>query len=189
MTSDPGEPAPTPAAPARFGVLFVCLGNICRSPTAEGVFRRDVARAGLGDVVRIDSAGTGAWHVGHPPDARSQAAALRRGVDLSGQRARQVSRGDFLEFDLIVPMDRSNSARLEQLRPSLVAGERRLAEVRLMLAFSERLVAAGIDEVPDPYDGGPEGFDRVFDLIEEASAGLLARLRSRIVESSGGSGR
>ena len=177
MTSDPAREAP--GASDRVSVLFVCLGNICRSPTAEGIFRRDVEVAGLADRVRIDSAGTGSWHAGQPPDERSLRTALRRGVDIGAQRARQASRGDFFDFDLLVAMDRSNRQRLEQIRPTLFAGKAAMAEVRLMLEFAPRL------DVPDPYDGGPEGFERVFDMIEEASAGLLNHVRARLAPRGG----
>lgn len=183
MTPDPArEPS---GAPDRMGILFVCLGNICRSPTAEGIFRRDVELAGLADRVRIDSAGTGAWHAGQPPDERSRRESLRRGIDIGAQRARQASRGDFFDFDLLIAMDRSNRHRLEQIRPTLFAGKAALAEVRLMLEFAPRLRSQGVLDVPDPYDGGPEGFERVFDMIEEASAGLLDHVRARLATPGG----
>lgn len=183
MTPEPERQAPHRVD--RVGVLFVCLGNICRSPTAEGIFRRDVELAGLADRVRIDSAGTGAWHAGQPPDQRSQRESLRRGVDISAQRARQASRGDFFDFDLLIAMDRSNRQRLEQIRPTLFAGKAAMAEVRLMLEFAPRLRSEGVLDVPDPYDGGPEGFERVFEMIEEASAGLLDHVRARLAPPGG----
>ncbi len=150
-------------------VLFVCLGNICRSPSAEGVFRALVEAEGLGDAIGVDSAGTGAWHIGEPPDRRAQAAAKRRGVDLSGQRARQAGAGDFKRFDLIVAMDRDNHGNLSALCPP--GQDHRL---RLFLDFAP---GSDISDVPDPYYGGEGGFDTVLDLIEDASQGLLAHIR------------
>ncbi|MEO5335778.1 MAG: low molecular weight phosphotyrosine protein phosphatase [Magnetospirillum sp. WYHS-4] len=150
-------------------VLFVCLGNICRSPTAEGVFRALVEKEGLAGHIHVDSAGTGAYHVGEPPDARSQAAAARRGVDLSPLRARQAVREDFHRFDYVLAMDRDNLRNLQALCPK--GEEHRL---RLFLDFAPQ---AGRREVPDPYYGGPQGFDTVLDLAEAASRGLLAHIR------------
>ncbi|MEK9725874.1 MAG: low molecular weight protein-tyrosine-phosphatase [Rhodospirillaceae bacterium] len=150
-------------------VLFVCLGNICRSPTAEGVFRGLVAEAGLSDRIEIDSAGTGAWHVGDPPDPRAQAAAKARGYDLSAQRARKVSDTDFDGFDYVIGMDRRNHADL-----SMAAGQAHRGKIRLFLEFAPEL---GETEVPDPYYGGGDGFDHVLDLVEAASRGLLADIR------------
>lgn len=154
------------------GVLFVCLGNICRSPTAEAVFRRQVADAGLAGRVRIDSAGTGAWHVGKAPDVRAQAAARQRGYDLSALRARQVHAGDFNDFDYLLAMDRDNLAVLQRMAP---AGAR--ARLALTLDFAP---TAALSEVPDPYYGGPEGFAQVLDLLEAAGTGLLEELRGRL---------
>ncbi len=150
-------------------VLFVCMGNICRSPTAEGVFRDLAIRSGLGDVLRVDSAGTGDWHLGAPPDRRAVAAARRRGYDLSALRARRVEPVDFARFGWILAMDRQNLKALEALRPPEYPGH-----VGLLLAVAPEL---GIDEVPDPYYGGPEGFEHVLDLVEQASTVLLARVR------------
>jgi len=149
-------------------VLFVCMGNICRSPTAEGVARRLVEREGLGDCVAIDSAGTHAYHVGEPPDRRARQAAARRGYDLSAIRARQVEAADFLRFELILAMDRANLAALEELCP-----EGQKHKLRLFLSYARR---AREDEVPDPYYGGGSGFERVLDLIEDAAEGLVAVL-------------
>jgi protein-tyrosine phosphatase len=149
-------------------VLFVCMGNICRSPTAEGVFRRIVEQAGLASDVDIDSAGTHAYHVNEPADRRAAAAAERRGYSLEGIRARRVSAADFERFDYIVAMDRDN---LDMLRQQ--AGEEHTAKLYLFLEFA----AAAEDEVPDPYYGGTAGFERVLDLVEEASRGLLETLR------------
>jgi protein-tyrosine phosphatase len=149
-------------------LLFVCLGNICRSPMAEGVFRRVAAEEGVLDLFEIDSAGLGDWHVGQAPDTRAQAAARRRGMDISGQSARQVSRADYERFDLLLAMDSSNFEELTQLAPQSAR-----AKVRRFLDFAPH---AGTNDVPDPFYGGKEGFDHALDLIEEASRGLLAEL-------------
>lgn len=156
------EPGPCAA------VLFVCLGNICRSPTAEAVFRERAARAGLGDRILVDSAGTGSWHVGHPPDRRAIAHAARRGYDLSPLRARQVTREDFRRFGWILAMDEDNLRDVAALRPDAFAGH-----LGLVLDFAPSL---GVRKVPDPYYGGVDGFERVLDLLEEASEGLLAEV-------------
>ncbi len=145
-------------------ILFVCLGNICRSPMAEGVVRAELARRGLLDRVELDSAGTGDWHVGEPPDPRARQAAAARGVDISGLRGRQVSPADFSRFDLILAMDRDNYADLLAL-----AGDAHAHKVRLFLEFARD---GNGDEVPDPYFGGPEGFEHVLDLLQDAAAGL-----------------
>jgi protein-tyrosine phosphatase len=146
-------------------VLFVCLGNICRSPTAEGVFRQLVAARGLSDRIEVDSAGTGGWHAGDPPDPRTVQAAARRGLDLSTLRARQVRREDFAAFDHVLAMDEANLRALELLR-----GDSARARLRLFLACAPDV---GCTEVPDPYDGGPAGFERVLDLCEAAARALL----------------
>ncbi len=157
-------------------VLFVCLGNICRSPTAEGVMRHLVRAEGLEDAVEIDSAGTGSWHVGHAPDERSAGAARERGIEIAGQ-ARQVDAADFEAFDLILAMDRSNHDELHALAPDEQARER----VRLLREYDPEAVAAGDLEVPDPYYGGPDGFEQVLDLVTRACAGLLeAEVRPRV---------
>ncbi len=148
-------------------LLFVCLGNICRSPTAEGVMRHLLAARGLSDRVGVDSAGTGAWHAGQPPDARATRAAARRGIPLSGQ-ARQVRSEDFERFDLVLAMDRDNQRELLRL-----AGESSRHKVRLLRDFQPG--GAG-QEVPDPYYGGEAGFEEVLDICEAACAGLLAEL-------------
>jgi protein-tyrosine phosphatase len=153
---------------SRTQVLFVCMGNICRSPTAEGVFRRIVEQAGLTAAVDIDSAGTHAYHVNEPADRRAAAAAERRGYSLEGIRARRVSATDFERFDYIVAMDRDNLDALQQQ-----ASEEHADKLHLFLQFS----GAAEDEVPDPYYGGAAGFERVLDLVEEASRGLLETLR------------
>lgn len=152
-------------------VLFVCLGNICRSPTAEGVFRKHVNEAGLSESILIDSAGTHAYHVGEPPDRRAQETAARRGVDLSGLRGRRATSADLDDFDYVLAMDRENLHNL-----LAIAEEHHRQRIQLFLEFAEELEDK---EVPDPYYGGPSGFDRVMDMIEEASAGLLADIRKR----------
>jgi protein-tyrosine phosphatase len=154
----------------KVSVLFVCMGNICRSPTAEGVFRHMVAEAGLSDRIVTDSAGTHAYHVGEPPDRRATAAAERRGVTLDGILARRVSDEDFERFHHIIAMDEDN---LERLRTQAPAEHH--AKLRLFLEFS----SSGEREVPDPYYGGTAGFERVLDLVEEASRGLLETLSNR----------
>lgn len=154
------------------GVLFVCMGNICRSPTAEGVFRKFVSDAGLDERIHIDSAGTHAYHSGQGPDHRAKIAAERRGFSLDGLRARRVVDADFESFTYIVAMDEDNlSALLE------VADEQYHNKVRLLLEFSESMPEI---EVPDPYYGGSAGFERVLDLVEEASKELLDTLRKEI---------
>lgn len=152
-------------------VLFVCMGNICRSPTAEGVFRRVVLEAGVEDRVQIDSAGTHDYHVGKSPDPRARHAAAGRGYDLSGLVGRQVTRRDFAEFDYILAMDRDNLDNLLRICPP----EHR-DKVRLFLSFSERFTG---QEVPDPYYGGAQGFERVLDMVEDAARGLLRELQAR----------
>lgn len=150
-------------------VLFVCLGNICRSPTADAVFRKLVADAQLHDRIEVDSAGTGSWHIGHPPDKRATAAAAGRGYDLSPLRARQVVVDDFHRFDHVLAMDQANLSDLEVMCPS-----QHQEKLRLFLEFAPEL---GHSEVPDPYYGGDDGFDRVLDLVEAASQGLLQHLQ------------
>jgi protein-tyrosine phosphatase len=152
-------------------VLFVCLGNICRSPTAEGVFRALVEQAGLADRIEIDSCGTGHWHIGKNPDARAREAAGRRGIDISGLRARQFTPEDLDAFDYVLVMDRQNLADIKDIwhqnggtRPQLFLDYGRSAH----------------QEVPDPYYGGDEGFETVLDLIHEAGEGLLADIRGRL---------
>ena len=158
-------------ADVRASVLFVCMGNICRSPTAESVFREHALRAGLLDELLIDSAGTGAWHVGEAPDKRAILHARRRGYDLEALRARQVTREDFARFDYILGMDLRNLRDLQALRPGEYRGY-----LGLFLDFAPHL---GLREVPDPYYGGPEGFEAVLELAERASEGLLAHIRAQ----------
>jgi protein-tyrosine phosphatase len=150
-------------------VLFVCMGNICRSPTAEAVFRHAVAEAGLKDLIECDSAGTHGYHIGEPPDRRAQQAALRRGYDMSNLRGRKVGRQDFEQFDHVVAMDRHNLSLLEALSPAQHAH-------KLALYCDFHAEYAG-REVPDPYYGGADGFEQVLDLIEAVSESLIARLR------------
>ncbi len=152
-------------------ILFVCLGNICRSPTAAGVLRTLAAREAPELTIEVDSAGTAGYHVGEPPDSRTRQAAARRGYDLSGLHARIVEPGDFERFDLILAMDRENLQVLRRRAPP-AAHER----LRLFLEFAPE---AGPEDVPDPYYGGPNGFEEVLDLIEAAARGLLAHLRQR----------
>jgi protein-tyrosine phosphatase len=147
-------------------ILFVCLGNICRSPTAEATMRRLVSEAGLEGEVTVDSAGTGSWHLGDPPDARSTTAAARRGIELSGA-ARLVTEADFSDYDMLVAMDRSNRDALLRLAPD----DEARAKVRLLRGPRGEEV-----EVPDPYYGGPDGFDRVLDIVEDGCRALLAEL-------------
>jgi protein-tyrosine phosphatase len=156
----------------KLSVLFVCMGNICRSPTAEGVFRKIVNDAGLGHRIQVKSAGTHAYHSNDPPDRRSQAAAERRGFSLADIRARRVESADFERFDYIFAMDRDNLAMLRT-----AAGEQQNAEIHLFLEYA---TGGRESEVPDPYYGGSAGFERVLDLIEDASAELLELLRQRI---------
>jgi low molecular weight protein-tyrosine phosphatase len=150
-------------------VLFVCMGNICRSPLAQGVFENVLRRESLEDEVSVDSAGTGHWHVGSPPDERALSAASLRGLDLSAQRARQIARDDCQSFDYILTMDEGNYHMVS----SLCRGS---AVVRPFLDFA---TGSPEREVPDPYYGGPDGFEHVLDLVEEASEGLLEDIRER----------
>lgn len=152
-------------------VLFVCLGNICRSPTAEGVFRQQLQAAGLSDGVDVDSCGIAAWHVGKAPDPRTREAALRRGVDLGSLRARQLSADDFFRFDYLLAMDQANLAALHEQRPVGCP-----AHVGLFLDFGDHAER----EVPDPYYGGEQGFDEVLDLVDAASRGLVEEIRQRL---------
>lgn len=154
-------------------ILFVCMGNICRSPTAEGVFREYLRRHAPDLQLELDSAGTHDYHVGEPPDPRTLRAAARRGLDLSDLRARQVEDADFARFDLILAMDEANRAELLERSPSQYR-----ERIRLILDYAP---AAGTREVPDPYYGGTSGFDEVLDLAEEAAAGLLEEIRRRTI--------
>jgi len=151
-------------------VLFVCLGNICRSPTAEGVFRKLVTEQGLSEKIEIDSAGTHAYHIGSPPDARATQAAARRGIDLSDLRGRQATTNDLHSFDYVLAMDSDNHSHLISI------GGDQTGNVRMFLEYASTV--SNLD-VPDPYWGGSSGFERVLDMIEDASEGLLADIRKR----------
>ncbi len=150
-------------------VLFVCLGNICRSPTAHGVFRDQVVKADLHDLIDIDSAGTGDWHIGRSPDKRATKVAASRQYDLSDLRARQVAGADFECFDYVLAMDNQNLSDLQAMSPPSYAGHLGLF-LEFSTGFSER-------EVPDPYYGGDQGFEHVLDLVEDASHGLLKHIQ------------
>jgi len=150
-------------------VLFVCLGNICRSPTAEGVFRSVVEQAGLSDQILVDSAGTGNWHIGSPPDRRAIDTAALRNIDLSILKARQVSKEDIAVFDYIIAMDNQNLLDLRS-----IADAEHHHKLNLFLTFADRYTEL---EVPDPYYGGNQGFSHVIDMIEAASNGLLHHIK------------
>jgi protein-tyrosine phosphatase len=155
----------------RTRVLFVCLGNICRSPAAEVVFRTAVRRAGIANRVAIDSAGTSEWYVGNPPDYRAIAHAAKRGYDLTSLRARRVALADFERHDWILPMDRATLRELEAMRPAAFGGQ-----LALFLEFAPH---ADQREILDPYDGGPQAFENMLDLIEQGSTALAAQLVQR----------
>ncbi len=146
-------------------ILFVCMGNICRSPTAEGVVRSLAERSGVSSFLEVDSAGTHAYHEGEQPDPRTRKVAAGRGYDLSGMRARRVREQDFSRFDRILAMDRQNLAALQRSCPT-----EHLPKLGLFLEYAEGI---GVDEVPDPYYGGVDGFERVFDMCEQAGRGLV----------------
>lgn len=154
-------------------VLFVCLGNICRSPTAEGVFRHKLNQAGIRDGylenIFLDSAGTGAYHVGKEPDRRSREVAMKYGVNLDDLRARQLTRQDFSDYDYILAMDRENFRDMEEICPS-----DQQHKIKLFMEYAEK--CPGITEVPDPYTGGMDGFERVYDIIDRGSSGFLKYL-------------
>ncbi|MDD2720291.1 MAG: low molecular weight phosphotyrosine protein phosphatase [Gallionella sp.] len=149
-------------------VLFVCMGNICRSPTAEAVFRHYVENAGLSELIRVDSAGTHDYHIGDPPDARTRRAAEQRGYDMGGLRGRQVGPADFHRFDYVLAMDQANLSILNHIAP---AGA---TPARLFLEYAQHHRER---EVPDPYYGGADGFERVLDMVEDAAQGLLQHIR------------
>ena len=159
-----------------FRVLFVCTGNICRSPTAEGVFRALVAANGLAGRIEADSAGTIAFHTDEPPDARAREAALARGIDLEDLRARQVIAKDFARFDLVVALDRSHLRDITNMCP-----EDARHRVCMLMEFAPE---TGVKDVPDPYYGGVGGFDHVYSLIEAGAAGLLAEIRDKHLQES-----
>jgi protein-tyrosine phosphatase len=156
-------------APTR--VLFVCLGNICRSPLAENVFRHLVEEAGLEGAFDVDSAGTGSWHVGQPPDSRAASVARARGIELRG-RARQVTHDDLVAFDYVIAMDRDNLEELEHM----ARGGHATARIQLLRAYDPRPDG---DEVPDPYYGGASGFEDVFDIVSRSCRTLLASILER----------
>lgn len=156
-------------------VLFVCMGNICRSPTAEGVFTKRIREEGLQDMIVVDSAGTHAYHVGEPPDLRAQKAASKRSVELQHLRARRATVEDFHEFDYVLAMDLDNLRGLEAIYPPGAKGK-----PHLFLSYAPLLEHR---EVPDPYYGGPMGFERVLDMIEEATEGLIQDIRLRYLTS------
>jgi len=157
-------------------ILFVCLGNICRSPTAEGMFRQHLNKAGIRDGylhnIYIDSAGTGSWHVGKAPDSRSQRTAKKHGLDLSDLRARQVTLQDFVDYDYILAMDKENLNNLKAMAP-----KNSKAKLELFMNYSEN--CPGITEVPDPYSGRDDGFERVFNIISRGSEGLLKYIQQK----------
>ena len=150
-------------------VLFVCLCNICRSPTAEGIFRDMVQREGLSELIETDSCGTGSWHIGKPPDSRARSEATRRGIVLEDLRGRAIDPDDFTTFDYILAMDKQNLADLQRMCPAPY-----LDKLHLFLKFSTE---DGRIEVPDPYYGGPTGFSDVFDLVTAGAEGLLGHIR------------
>ncbi len=152
-------------------VLFVCMGNICRSPTAESVFRQQVEQAGLARHIEIDSAGTHAYHIGKPPDGRAQQAGAKRGYDMAQLRGRRVSERDFAEFDYVLAMDMDNLSILQSQCP-----EQHAHKLGLFMEHARNFVER---EVPDPYYGGPAGFEQVLDMVEDASSGLLEHIRRK----------
>jgi protein-tyrosine phosphatase len=152
-------------------ILFVCLGNICRSPIAEGIFRHVSQKTGILDSMTIDSAGLGSWHVGQPPDQRAQDALSGRGIDISNLRARQVTDEDFERFDLILAMDKANRKGLLKLAPKAAQDK-----IRLFMDYAPNIT---VQEIPDPFFGGKEGFDYVVQLVESASRGLLRRITAK----------
>ena len=154
----------------RIQVLFVCMGNICRSPTAHGVFQSLVDENGLTEYIHVDSAGTHSYHIGNPPDPRSQATAQRRGVDLSTLSARRFVSSDFRDFDYLLAMDNNNLADMLAIKP-----DDGRARAELMLAYSQRFAER---EIPDPYFGN-DGFELVYDMIDDAARGLLEKIRQR----------
>jgi len=160
---------------SKISVLFVCLGNICRSPTAHAVFQSMVDQQGLGDQILVDSCGTGDWHIGRAPDPRSQKQALERGYQMDNLRARLVDNSDFNQFDYILAMDKQNLADLKSMNCQNYSGE-----LGLFLDFCRNPNYADYSEVPDPYYGGEKGFELVLDLIEDASTELLSQIKARL---------
>lgn len=158
----------------KISVLFVCMGNICRSPTAEAVFRARVEEAGLAQQILIDSVGTHDYHIGNPPDLRTQQAAKQRGYDMSSLRGRQVEAADFSRFDYVLAMDNANMAILYRLCP-----KPQRDRLGMFLEYANRHMER---EVPDPYYGGEDGFERVLDMVEDAAAGLLLHIRKQHID-------
>lgn len=158
-------------------VLFVCLGNICRSPSADGILRKKLAEHGIADKVTVDSAGTGDWHIGKAPDTRSQKAALERGYEISMLRARQVAAEDFNEFDYVLAMDNSNIENMQEFKPK---GAVRTEPELFLKRFGAN---SDVTEVPDPYYGGEEGFQTVLDLIEAACDNLVVEIKQKLANS------
>ena len=155
----------------KVSVLFCCMGNICRSPTAEAVFRRKIDDAGLGEKITVDSVGTHDYHIGDPPDLRTQKVAMQRGYDMSMLRGRQVEVADFSRFDYVLAMDNANMSILHKMCPQIYQDR-----LGLFLQFARNHQER---EVPDPYYGGDRGFENVFDLVEDATAGLLLHIRQQ----------
>jgi protein-tyrosine phosphatase len=164
-----GEP-PVDATPPRLSVLMVCTGNICRSPTAEGVLRQKLAQAGLGAAIRVASAGTQGYHTAEPPDPRAVRAAAARGYDLSRLRARPLRPEDFQAFNVLLAMDKGHLEWMHKRRPPMAQA----VELGLLMPLARR--HPGVAEVPDPYYGGPAGFEHVLDLVEDACDGIVERL-------------
>ncbi|MGA2552828.1 MAG: low molecular weight protein-tyrosine-phosphatase [Burkholderiaceae bacterium] len=159
-----------------FKILFVCTGNICRSPTAEGVFLAKVRDAGLAQHVKVDSAGTHGFHAGEAPDTRTIRAAKKRGYDIAEQRARQITKDDFNNFDLILAMDWDNHAHLHQN-----SGRQYHHKIKLLMSFATEHESA---VVPDPYYGGPDGFETVLDYVEDAATNLVDHVRRRLAQKA-----
>ena len=158
-------------AKEKTSILFVCMGNICRSPTAEGIFRHMLAEKNLSDNFELDSAGTHAYHIGAAPDSRAQATAVARGIDLSDLKGRKVELSDFDEFDFVLAMDKDNYSILKEMCPA-----DKYQKLNLFLDFAKDL---DIEEVPDPYYGGTGGFEKVFDMLEQASLGLIEHIENK----------
>lgn len=178
--SDPSFALPSAPSGSMSSILFVCLGNICRSPLAEGVFRHLARERGLDGRLRIDSAGTGAWHVGNPPDPRSTEVAARHGIRLES-RARQVESGDAERFDLILAMDRTNLRDLSELFDE--GAEERVGRLRLFRDFDPHVAEAA--DVPDPYYGGPDGFEVVHAMVERTCRALLDEVERSLHDARG----
>ena len=158
-------------AKEKTSILFVCMGNICRSPTAEGIFRHMLAKKNISDNFELDSAGTHAYHIGAAPDSRAQATAVARGIDLSDLKGRKVEFSDFEQFDFVLAMDKDNYSILKEMCPP-----DKYQKLNLFLDFAKDL---DIEEVPDPYYGGTGGFEKVFDMLEQASLGLIEHIENK----------